>query len=173
MFSGTEDGELRPVRDYLVMPAVLDDLPFIQDSWCASYAQSPAVLNVDPQIFKVEQRALIAGLVTRGRVAVARPRTHVQIDGRQSKATDILGWICYEFDGAMHTPVCHYCYVKRNFRDMGIARQLFADALNATDQTTVFCTHFTPALKALQPKTNLFFNPYVLTVAKLKGDSRA
>lgn len=163
-FSGTIDGELRPVRDYLVMPAVLDDLPFIQDSWCASYAQSPAVINIDPQIFKIEQRALIAGLLTRGRVAVARPRSHVYIDGRPSKGTDIIGWVAYEFDAISHTPICHYTYVKKVFRGMGVASNLLLEAMAVTKETTVFCTHFTPVVRALQTKTNLFFNPYVLVV---------
>lgn len=163
MFSGTEDGELRPVRDYIVMPALLDDLHFIQDSWCASYSRSPVNLNIDPQIFKIEQRALVAGLLTRAKTAVARPRSHVQIDGRPSQATDILGWICYEFDYIQNTPTIHYSYTKRNFRDKGIARQLAADAAGVTHQTTAYCSHFTPVVKALQSKTNLFYNPYVLT----------
>jgi hypothetical protein len=161
---GTEDGRLVPGRDYIIMPALLDDTPFILDSWCASYGRSPAVLPIDPQIFKIEQRALVAGILTRGRTAVARPRSHVTVDGRPARATDILGWVSYEFDVYQNTPIIHYCYVKQVARSQGVAETLVLEAAGVTRQTTAYCSHFTPVVKALQEKTNLFFNPYVLMV---------
>lgn len=160
--AGSVDGKIQHIRDYLIMPALLDDTPFVLDSWCASYSRSSAVLNIDPQIFKIEQRALVAGLLTRSRTAVARPRSHLQIDGRPAKATDILGWICYQFDNFQHTPIIHYCYVKQVARGQGVASALALEAAAVTRQTTAYCSHFTPVVKALQTKTNLFYNPYTL-----------
>lgn len=168
--TGTVDGKLVATRDYIIMPALLDDTSFILDSWCASYSRSPAVLPIDPQIFKIEQRAVVARLLTICKTAVARPRSHVHVDGRPAKATDILGWINYEFDIIQHTPIIHYCYVKQAARGQRVAETLALEAAGVTRQTTAYCTHFTPVVKALQDKTNLFFNPYVLMFTQDKTE---
>lgn len=159
----TPDNNINHERDYLIMPATLNDLNFITDSWCASYAQSSAVLPLNPEIYKVEHRATVALIIARARVAVARPRSHVEIDGRPSKATDILGYCVYHWDPMSKTPIVFWTYVKKIARGHGVARELLANAANVTDSSVAWAPFWTPALKRAEKRSNIMFNPYALT----------
>jgi hypothetical protein len=59
-----------------------------------------------------------------------RPGTEIHVcyhPGEHDHVADLYGWIAVDH-GAADWPLVHYCYVKRNFRNEGIARGLFAAA---------------------------------------------
>lgn len=97
-----------------IRPATASDLPFILDSWCRSFRDSPYAGVIRNDDFHRVQRSTIAGLLGRGaRVLVAAEPT----TGR------ILGWLAHE-----GTELLHYAYVKRPFRRLGVARRLLEAA---------------------------------------------
>lgn len=103
-------------------PAAAPDLPFVIFSWLASFRDSHYAGLIamedwrdvmEPQILK----------------ALARPGVEVFVayhPDEEDKTADLYGWLAVE--RGHERPFILYCYVKQNFRRMGIARRLFKAA---------------------------------------------
>lgn len=78
----------------------------------------------------------------------------------------ILGFITFESGLYLgqHKPTLHYVYVRRRFRKIGIASQLFQEAF-PSEQAPIAYTHLTRSIKdaKLKEKWNLGeFDPYLI-----------
>lgn len=87
-----------------------DDVPFVLDAWTRSFRESPWAGTVRNDEYQKVQRSTIAGLLARG------SRIHVATDASGSR---LLGFCVVEAGRYLH-----YCYVKRPFRNLGLARDL-------------------------------------------------
>ncbi len=134
-----------------------DDLAFVYDSWCASYSKSPVVGPVQPDLFKIEQRACVTRLLPKSKQIVLCDPTEPKL---------IRGWICYTPPPAPgKLPTIHYMLVKPEFQGRGLARTMTdlvrtACALDAT--SPMFYSHYTGVMRQVERRLNLIYNPYLL-----------
>jgi hypothetical protein len=109
-----------------VEPARIEDVGFIIDSWCADenvYVGRPD--DMDPEIFKVEQRARVRRLLSSCPAVVARPTpAYWQARGEKADPNRLFGWIVYTFDRATLKPLIHFTYVKGEHRRQGVCAAL-------------------------------------------------
>lgn len=141
------------MSDYIVRPASEQDLRFIVKTWLDSYrsSHSSGLLSLSPHIEKCPtcSEPLDYGYTAvMGRVVVRilnRPGTKafVASNPREQPPNDLHGWIVVE-EGAnipsykppryklevkvSPDPLVHYCYVKKLYRELGVAKKLFAAA---------------------------------------------
>lgn len=133
----------------------IEDIGFILDSWCASYAESPIVREIDPEVVKVEQRARVRRLLTQAKVTVV-------CDTKDP--TIILGWLCHSIDKATNYPVLHYAYVLKGSRNHKVFTTLTHMA-GWRPGTVAWMTHWQPCVRKLVKKFDGFvYNPYMLEV---------
>lgn len=99
--------------DAIIRPAELDDLPFIIDSWVASREITPWALHVDKSTFRREEKLRI-------KYQFGKSTFVAKVACLEDDPNAILGWCALETQPV----VIHYCYVKRDFRRFGVARQL-------------------------------------------------
>lgn len=161
-------------RDYVILPALADDIGYIVDTWASSYRDSAQAALVDQQIYKTEVRGAIAELLGTQYTAVARPRAHVDMDGRPAKASDILGWVCYGFDKKTFVPVVWYSYVRAPFRLHGIFDNLLHRAAGVAKGSVFMAGFHTRVCRSVLPHyPACFYNPflafYVQSVGRIKG----
>ena len=112
-------------------PAVVTDLPYIHQTWIRSYKSAPRSRRMDPNEYWCRQSVTIEKCLQSSSILVAR------MAGKDAPDT-ILGWICFAGD------VLHYVYVRKVFRNQGVASGLLAEAGRPT-----IASHFTPHLKYL------------------------
>jgi ribosomal protein S18 acetylase RimI-like enzyme len=122
-----------------VRPAKATDMPFVHDSWRRSFEGAPAVRLADREHLRVEMRRVINRLCDHATVLVACDTTDEDT---------LVGFAAFtERDGRSEL---HYVYVKKDFRGMGIARSLLANARVAT------FTFLTPSAR---PRKGWVFTP--------------
>lgn len=137
----------------VVRQARIEDIGFILDSWCASYAESPAVKNLDPEVVKVEQRARVRKLLTHAKVTCV-------VDA--SDPNRIMGWLCHGIDKSRGFPILHYAYTLKGHRNKGILRNL-VNLAGWREGTITWLTHDHFCVRALCKKFDGFIlNPYIL-----------
>lgn len=128
-----------------------DDVPFICNSWVKSYLKDAKWLHrdqVEQAVYFEEHRALIGHILERcGALIACNPEA----------PTQIFGYLVGERIGPVF--VAHWVYVKQNFRNLGIAKRLFAEQRG--DALTVYCTHWSPLAAGKRDKWGLNFNPYL------------
>ena len=129
----------------------LEDVPFVYDSWAASYREFGGAM-VDDDVYKVEQRARISRILDRAKLITA-------MGTRQ----EILGWVVYQKDRATGWPVIHYMYVKGYARRGGIGRAMMTQA-GWVAGTFCWVTHWQPCVRELRnpSKFGWTYNPYLL-----------
>lgn len=134
-----------------------DDLAFIYDSWCASYSKSPIVGPVTPDLFKIEQRALITKLLPRSKQMILCDTQDPRL---------IRGWICFSAAPAgAKLPTIHYMLVKPEFQGQGLGRKMvdMVREVFAMDPTSpIFTSHYTGVMRQVERRLNLIYNPYLL-----------
>lgn len=103
-------------------PAEAGDVVFIVNSWLSSFrgSHTAGMIAMDDwkQVMERQVRRVLARDGVRAYVAYA--------PGETDKKVDLYGWIAVEL--GHDAPLVHYCYCKRAYRRMGIARGLFATA---------------------------------------------
>ena len=94
-----------------------DDVSFVFDTWLRSYGQNRPNpwQRLDFHRFMKGHRAIIDSLL-------ARPSTRLRVACANDAEHVILGWACSE------PGVLHYMYVKRKFRQKGVASAMVEDA---------------------------------------------
>jgi GNAT superfamily N-acetyltransferase len=145
--SGIEIG----IRAY--MPGVDD--PIIFAPWCNHIRRVEPFNAFNPQEFRDHKKFVLERLVAQHGVTVACHRDLPQV---------VHGWICHSyFEG-----VCHFLYVKDDFRGKGIARALLRGAMPASEQNHYY-THKTRQSLTLAKKFGFTYNPYLIDKADLPG----
>jgi len=92
-----------------------DDDPIVYDSWAGSLADELEITEErEKKRFKRGQFPVLRELVAHGRVLVATSRKDLD---------RVVGWICYE-----PADVLHFVFVKKPYRQFGVARQLIEAA---------------------------------------------
>lgn len=132
-----------------VREAKLDDLPFIFSTWLRSYRHSSQFAKkISNDVFFQWHHKVIERFIERnGRVLIAHAAGEPEV---------ILGYICRE----PSEEIVQYVYVKRAFRKMGIAKELYKVANIANNSTF---THWTLDTTWITKKlTELKYNPYLL-----------
>lgn len=135
---------------------VPDDTNFIIDSWADSYRHSPDMRGIDADLYKIEIRALIYGLLPKAKFLVAC---------EPGNERNIRGWVCYTTptkEGQL--PVVHYLLVKPDMQNRGIATSMLdvVRASSSLDESPIFITARTfPIIKWFAAKRNLIWNPFL------------
>jgi hypothetical protein len=141
------------VAEIEVRPAHLGDVNFIFATLLKSYRHaSNFARKISNEVFYKYHHMFIEGCLLRpgSRVMIAHPKGESEV---------ILGYLLSEKreDGE---DVVHYTYVKKSFRQMGVARALWA-TLSKENKYTI--THYTVDADWIMKKySNLTYNPYLL-----------
>src|ERR1700677_5174971 len=135
-----------------VRDAYLEDIPCIFATLLRSYRYaSTFARKISNDVFYKYHHLFLDSCLKRpnSRVMVAHPKGEPDV---------ILGYLLSETreDG---TEVIHYTYVKRSFRQLGVAKALWA-TLNKEKKYTI--THYTVDADWIVKKYNLTYNPYLL-----------
>lgn len=126
--------------DFRTRPATADDLRLVASSWFESYWKATALkTGMEFGVYKAGQGDRVRRLLDRGVVTVAF---------FESAPDEILGYVVGQKD------VCHFCYVKKDYRHQLIATRLLAGYHTFT--------HHTPAGANLALGLGMKFNPYHL-----------
>jgi GNAT superfamily N-acetyltransferase len=139
-------------RPLVIRSGAIDDVNCIINDWAASYKESPEVQEMDPEVYKVEQRARIFRLLGASKVSVAcDPDNH----------SKILGWVVHGWDKGAQAPIVHYMYVKREFRLARVGTRLMRH-IGWVPGQVVWATHWQPCIRKLRHKWNWLYNRYLL-----------
>jgi ribosomal protein S18 acetylase RimI-like enzyme len=135
-----------------VRDAYLEDVSFIFATLLRSYRHaSNFARKISNDVFYKYHHAFLDACLKRpgSKVIVAHPKGEPDI---------ILGYLLSE-TRADGESVIHYSYVKKSFRQMGVARALWA----TLEKKPYTITHFTVDADWITKKyTNLTYNPYLL-----------
>ena len=96
---------------FLVRAARDSDYAFVLDTWRRSFEHAPAVAGADPSSYELEMKFVIARLFKTSEVLIA---CDVEDDDT------LLGF------ASISGPTLNYVYVRKDFRNMGVARTLLA-----------------------------------------------
>ena len=128
--------ELRPLGDA--------EKNFVINSWLRSLrAHSSHFAAVPAEIYYEAHAQSIKNCIAENNCLVATPRNEPEI---------IIGYLVWEDRGPKYV-VLHYCYVKSNFRKMGLA-SILVDMV--AQGRTCYVTHYTNKILL----KDLRFNPY-------------
>lgn len=135
-----------PIR---IRPAIEADVNFIFNSWLKSYRNSHFSRFIANEMYYHGQHQLIEHLIRTNKVSVACS---------DSDPTQLYGYICGGFEQGFL--VIHYAYVKHQFRNFGIGKELL-NSFEQNDNVGLY-THHTKIAERLAPKFNFHFNPYLV-----------
>jgi len=116
---------------------------FVLNSWLRSLRASDCFYRrIDANIFFDNHETLITKCLERTSVLVATPADHPSL---------VIGYIVFDDQGFSDSVTVHYCYVKSDYRKMGIATLLFD---HVSKDRHVILTHDAGELP------NTTYNPY-------------
>lgn len=95
-----------------IRPAKPDDMAFVLDAWRRSYEDAPAVRGADREHYRIEMTRAIRRICDHAEVRVACD---------PSDEDTLVGFVAFT-GGELH-----YAYVKKDFRGMGVAKQLLSE----------------------------------------------
>ena len=132
--------------------AYLEDVNFIFATMLKSYRHaSTFARKISNDVFYKYHRAFLDS-------CLKRPNSQVLIAHPKGEPDVILGYLLTEKRDTGEN-VIHYTYVKKSFRQMGVARALW-QKLDKQDYTI---THYTVDADWITKKySNLIYNPYLL-----------
>jgi GNAT superfamily N-acetyltransferase len=111
-----------------------DDRPYILSTWLNAFALSRTARMIDRPLYFVEQKKVIERLLTRSRVRVAV---------NPEDLNHIFGYIVGEPPFESGIALVHYCYVKSDYRELGIGRRLIRSITEGARRALF--THLPPA----------------------------
>lgn len=127
-----------------------EDEGFIYSTWLNHYKHSSKFASrIKFDLYYSKHHSIIERILARkAKVLIAYPLDEPDI---------IIGWACYE--GANDRPLLHFIFVKRAFRQMGVASRL----LKGLDLNNLAFTHLTHDGELLLKKYPYFqYDPYAL-----------
>lgn len=135
--------------DIRVRRAQPADLPFIMRSWLESYGRgSPHTVLIPKLEFFPGHREIIDELLARDGCQLL-----VACDNEDHQV--LLGFICTEL-----TDICHYAYVKKTFRRLGIAGMLAAVAGLVNPIKASHWSYDAARVSSSSKIYKIIFNPY-------------
>lgn len=131
-----------------------DDIPFVYSTWLRSYKHSSPVTRCirSDAFYAGHQKILDSILSSEGvTVVIACDREDLNL---------IFGFLAYEPE------IVHFVYIKKPFRKMGIAKKLLESQKIELNKCKT--THVTDEMLEMWTagKTNIEYDPYLLTEAK-------
>ena len=141
------------IADIMQVRAVTDaDIGFIFSSWLKSAHAGPALSIIKSPIYYAQHHKLIEEYFK---------ETQIKIACNPEDTSQILGYICYEvLTDVEPLLVVHYCYVKADFRNLGVAKGLLAST-GLESGKPFFYTTATKASEKLNSKLNMAYSPYL------------
>lgn len=123
------------------------DLSFIYATWLNSYHYDSWTKQIQKSVFFENYKLVIDEILLNSKIKIAcLPIDH----------DIILGYLVYD-----EPNILHYCFVKNDFRQFGIANSLIAESLSVKASITI--THRTKTLLSIiRAKQNITFNPFKL-----------
>lgn len=155
-WSSDEDGlQIRPLQ--------VSDVPFVTSNWLHTYRDSPSTWGIRNTEYFHYQHKKIEEVVARGTTLILCNSARPDQD---------LGFLTYEvFPGRIL--VLHYCYFKRAYRGMGLARILVDEVISAEVPDSVQVTHRTKTsgqiLHKVKDCKDWRMNPYILDITLPPG----
>jgi len=127
-----------------------NDLNFILSKWLKNYKfSSRFTKNIKADIYYKWHHLILDNIM-------ARPSCTILIANPMDEPDVNLGFICFE---TSDSKVIHYTFVKPEFRNFGIGKRLFLEAMG--DKTVGYFTHWTYPIDTLEFKIpNLTYDPY-------------
>lgn len=127
-----------------------EDINFILATWLRSYRHaSQFAKKISNAIYYKWHHKVIERIIDRGgEILVAHPLGEPDV---------ILGYLCTELQ-TDNKRVVHYCYVKKTFRKMGVAKSL----LEANILEGAFFTHYTTDCDWITKKYKITYDPYLI-----------
>lgn len=107
-----------------------EHLPFIYNSWLASFRESDFAKRIRKNVYFNYQTARIDSLLKRSQVVVCHER---------GDTNNIYGWVCFE-NIANNITCLHYVMVKKSFRQCRIATELIK-ACREDDRHLLYYSH--------------------------------
>ena len=142
-----EGSEKLPVK--LRRNLLPSDEGFIYNSWLKSHRSSAEVKRMDNDVYYDNHKQIIANILE-------RPETSVLLIVNETDEDHIYGYGVFEQLG--DAVICHYIYVKYNYRKFGLGNMVF----NAgTNEEVTACTHQNYLWDQLSKKYDIFFNPHL------------
>lgn len=132
-----------------VRTVVKEDLNFVLATWLRSYRHaSQFAKKISNEIYFKWHHKVIERIIERGgNILIAHPVGEPNV---------ILGYLCIENQSML--PVVHYCYVKKTFRKMGVAKAL----LDGSTLEGAHFTHYTTDCDWITKKFKLVYDPYLI-----------
>jgi GNAT superfamily N-acetyltransferase len=128
-----------------------NDLNFIMSKWLKNYKfSSRFTKKIKPDVYYKWHHLLIENIMGRitSTILIANPTDEPGVN---------LGFICFETMD--NTKVIHYIFVKPEFRNFGIGKRLYHQAMG--DKSIGYFTHWTYPIDTLEMKIpNLTYDPY-------------
>jgi GNAT superfamily N-acetyltransferase len=134
-------------------PATQTDFNFIANSYLKSYRDAPGNQYLINQLYYDTFSQRLNYMIETGTVTVACS---------DEDAEQILGYL---ISGETHgKPIAHYVYVKRLFRQLGIAKALLEAAIPTWGTKMTLCTHTARHFNELRTKYKLVYTPEYASV---------
>jgi len=142
----------------IVRDATQEDLPLIYNSWLKQYRESPFSVGISNSVFYSQHRKVIDHLLSRAIIKVACDT---------QDPTKIYSWACGE---VYDTPVLHFAYTKKEYRNKGLCKLLLAE-FGWSLGNHIITTHFMKYKNSRQQnkEKKIVYNPYLLYVYMSKG----
>ena len=126
-------------------PAHLGDMNFIYNSWMKQVRTHQPFDKMSPEDFKAHKVKVIDPILESCNVIMAHDPESENVD---------WGYVVFNGD------VCHFVYVKGDFRDKGFGKALMSAAFEDFQKKTVYCTHLAQSFKKLREPWKLCWDPY-------------
>jgi GNAT superfamily N-acetyltransferase len=128
----------------------ITDLNFILSKWLKNYKfSSRFTKKINSDIFYKWHDLIIKNIINKDNatVLIANPLDEPDVN---------LGFICFE---SGESKVIHYIFVKPEFRNFGIGKRLYHEAMG--ENSVAYFTHWTYPVDTLKVKLpNLTYDPY-------------
>lgn len=124
--------------DYVIGVSLPSERNLVLQSWCRAFRSERVNLGMPQSAFYPWQRTNMDRILARD------PLLLVARD--VEKPEYVYGWLCAERIGDAF--VAHFAYVKRDWREQGIARALLVEALERLGGTKLQYSHESTGLRA-------------------------
>lgn len=142
------------MSEVTIRPFKSTDANLIYSTWLRNYFHSSAFAKkISSDVFFKYHQLIVERILSRS-------KDHVLIACLPDAPDVIVGYLVYE--KLPQDLVIHYCYVKKAFRKLGIAKSLFASAGIDLDQSNYY-SHLTYEVEPIiRTYPNLIYSPYLI-----------
>lgn len=133
-------------------PLEKSDESFVYNAWLKSYKDSPCGKTMINDVFYDNHKLIVSSLIK-------DPLVDIVLAVNPEDRDQIYGFCCLEKTPKVST--LHYVYVKYNFRQFGIARDM-VDHIEEFSARIRFTTHLPRDWRKMVDKFGILYNPYLL-----------